>query len=346
PTDVVTSGTKNILDVGPKNTTTVTANTSYIPQETGEYTIELSLTNLTGLAIYDTETFVVNVSGQHVITLDVQPSSDKTALGLTFPFTINLLNNGDFDEENVEIEWGIKDPADGIYIQSNSTTSLLPGEAKSFPYAPFVPLTAGLGLHELTVRIHAYGVTLEKKIMFTVSSPTDYYAELIADLELRIDQLDDKIDSLADRGFDVKDESLMLLDIKTDLSMAKAQLLAGKLEGLNTKLIDVSTQITKLAAMVDALEQQAPLLSREGLNLLLYVGIGLLIGLFIWFFVWFLDQEKKKKRLPLVPLAGPPRRSWLDKLLRVEKTYLSPPERRSMKEKSLIARILGFKEEE
>jgi hypothetical protein len=341
PTGGVTTGKKQVMAVSPYTPTTVTA-ANYLPLEKGTYQITAELQSSNGFILYDTYQLEIEVSGEHLINVDVQPASTKTALGLSFPFTINLLNSGDFREENIQIKWFATDSKGEEYVRSSFSTSLNAGESNSFPYSPFVPLNSTTGMHELTVEITAYGVTQTKVISFDVSTPNEYYAQLISDLELRIGQLDDKIDDLQQRGFDVAEEKIMLVDIQLDLAKAKGMFLAGNFENLNILLLDLSARVTRLAAMVDALEQQAPLLSREGLMMLLYAGGVILLLLFIWLLLWFLDKEKKEKkkkkgRKP-VPVLWP----GLVPLLDLKTCYLSKKKRKLLKRKPLISKLLGL----
>lgn len=342
PSGLVASGEKDILAVGPYSITTVTLDSAFTPLETGNYSLVAELYKKDTISKYDTYTKIYPVLGAHSLTFDTIPASDKTAVGLSFPFTINLLNNGDFEEKNIEIEWYILNPNGEEYIRSTYTTELGLNGTASLPFAPFIPINAPFGLHQLVVNVRAYNVTQTQTIVFTVSSPSDYYAQLIQDLELRIDQLDEKLTSLEDRGFDVKDAQLTLLDIKTDLARAKALLLSGQFETLNKELIDLSGRITRLAALVDSLEQQSPLLSREGLNLLLYIGAGLLLALFAWLLYWLLDREKhergKRGGVVIVPASLP----WLSNLIGVQKCYILAPDREKIKRKPLIDRLIGL----
>ncbi len=346
PSNQVTVGQKDILAVGPNGTTTVILDSAYTPFEMGIYSVAATLTKKNTGSIYDTFSREYSVQGEHSLILDVAPSSDKTAVGLSFPFTINLLNDGDFAENNIDVSWHILDPEGDEYIRSSYTTALNPNDTASLPYSPFIPINAKFGLHRLIVEVRAYNVTQTKEIVFTVSSPNDYYAQLIEDLQLRIDQLDKKIDSLQQRGFDVANTKLTLLDIQTDLARAKGMLLAGQFEDLNGKLIDISGRITRLAAEIDALEQQSPLLSREGLNLILYIGVGLLLVLFVWLLYWLLEREKKERiaQKSTELAANSPR--WLSSLLKVDKCYIPVSERARLGRKSLIDRIIGLIEGE
>ncbi len=346
PSGLLTIGEKDILAVGPYGITTITLDSGFTPFETGTYSIAAELFKIHTTAKYDTYLNDYLVQGAHSIVLDVVPSSDKTAVGLSFPFSINLLNNGDFVEDNMQITWHILDPNGDEYIRSTFDTSLTLNESVSLPYSPFIPIDSLYGLHQLVVEVRAYNVTQTKTVMFNVSSPNDYYAQVIADLELRISQLDDKLDDLQQRGFDVADPKLTLLDIKTDLARAKGMLLGGKFDLLNVELIDLSGRVTRLAAVIDALEQQSPLLSREGLNLILYIGAALLLALFAWLLYWLLEKEKRErgKRGGIVLVPASP--TWLTTLLSVQKCYILASEREKLKRKPLIDRIIGLIEGE
>lgn len=346
PSGLTMTGKKDILDVGPYGTTTIIVDPAFMPLETGTYSIVAELYKLNSIAKYDTYVRDYPVLGEHAIILDILPSSDKTAVGLSFPFTINLLNNGDFLEKNVQLTWYIIDAEGNEYVRSTFDMELSPHETASLPYSPFVPIDSPLGLHQLVVEMQAYHLVQTKAITFTVSSPNDYYAQVISDLELRISQLDEKLDDLQQRGFDVAEAKLTLLDIQTDLARAKGMLLAGEFASLNTELIDLSGRVTRLAALIDALEQQSPLLSREGLNLILYIGAALLLALFAWLLFWFLEREKRErgKRGGVVLVPASPK--WLTVLLRVEKCYILASEREKLKRKPLIDRIIGLIEGE
>lgn len=343
PSGQLTLGEKEILDVGPFNITEVFIDT-ITPLELGDYNLIARLKSLDKKKLYDTYIQSYPMQGTHSLAIDVQPTSLKTALGLTFPFTINLLNNGDFTEENIQVTWYILGPEGNEYVRSTFSTSLNPNQTKSLPYSPFIPLQSKIGLHELTVEVTAYNVTQTKKIMFTVVSPQEYYAQLIADLELRIDQLQEKIRSLQQRGFDVTEVKLMLLDIQTDLAKAKGMFLAGNYENLNQELLDLSAAVTRLAAMIDALEQQAPLLSREGLLFILYAGALLLLLLFLW----LLRKLLQKKTKPSVGTKISPRllptMPWLDRLLDIVTCYYPKKKRKTLKHKPLIDELLKLKE--
>lgn len=346
PSGLVATGEKNVLDVGPYNITTVTLDPAFTPLEMGTYSMVAELFKINSIAKYDTYVHDYLVQGAHSLTFDTIPASDKTAVGLSYPFTINLLNNGDFIEENIRVEWYILDSKGNEYIRSSYNTTLNPSGTASLPFSPFIPIDAPLGLHQLIIEVRAYNVTQTQTIVFTVASPSDYYAQLIQDIELRLDQLSGKLDSLQQRGFDVGGTKITLLEIQTDLARAKGMLLAGQFETLNKEIIDLSGRVTRLAALIDALEQQSPLLSREGLNLLLYIGAGLLLALFAWLLYWSLEREKKergkRKGIILVP-ASP---TWLTALLGVEKCYILASERPKLKRKPLIDRLIGLIEGE
>ncbi|MBM3281875.1 MAG: hypothetical protein FJY86_00855 [Candidatus Diapherotrites archaeon] len=342
PAGFVATGQKDILAVGPYGITTITLDSGFTPLETGSYVVQADLYKKDTISKYDSYSRTYPVLGAHSITFDAVPASDKTAVGLSYPFSINLLNTGDFLEDDVHIEWYILNSNGEEYIRSTYTTELSPTETASLPFAPFIPINAPFGLHQLVVNVRAYNVTQTQTIVFTVSSPTDYYAQLIQDLELRIDQLDEKLSSLEQRGFDVKEAQLTLVDIKTALARDKALLLSGQFETLNKEIIDLSGRITRLAALVDLLEQQSPLLSREGLNLLLYIGAGLLLALFAWLLYWLLEREKhergKRGGVVVVPASLP----WLSNLIGVQKSYLLTTEREKIKRKPLIDRLIGL----
>ncbi len=346
PSGSTYQNTKIILAVSSYQLTTVIAENAFTPIETGNYTLSAKLKSLNGVVTYDTHEQTYDVKGTHSIVMDVLPSSNKTAVGLSYPFLINLFNAGDFDEENIQIEWYLVDPNGDEYLRSTFNTSMFTQETRSLSYSPFIPLSSLLGTHELVVHLLAYGVTQTQNVMFNVSSPDDYYAQLIADLELRVEQLDDKIDDLQQRGFDVTDVSLTLLDIQLDLSRAKGMLLAGKLEELNPVLLDLSARVTRLGALLDSLEQQSPLLSREGLNMILYIGAALLLALFVWLLFWFLDKEKKERQRRKGEGMLPASPSWLNSLLFVEKSYYSLEERERLKRKPLIGTLVGMMEGE
>lgn len=347
PDASVYEGIKEIHDVAPQSTTTVIVDPSYIPLETGDYLLNAALYPLSGVAVYDTYSLPFSVEGTHQLVLTVQPASLQTALGLTFPFTVHLLNNGNFAEENIQLDWYLEDPEGNEYAHSNFSTRLGVGEAGDYSYSPFIPIDTTVGLHTLRVDVRPNGVTQTKTIAFNVQSPNEYYAQLLTDLELRANQIGDKIQSLEQRGFDVGEAALTLLDIRSDLANAKGMLLAGKFETLNTKLLDLSTRITRLAAMIDALEQQSPLLSREGLTMILYIGAALLLGLFIWFLFWLRQREKEEKKTlqtrDLRTIWAP---GFLPRWLFTQKCYYSPSERQKLKPKPLISRILGLVEKE
>jgi uncharacterized membrane protein YgcG len=346
PSGLTMVGKKDIIDVGPYGTTTIIIDPAFMPLETGTYSLVAELFKINSIAKYDTYVRDYPVQGEHAIILDILPSSDKTAVGLSFPFTINLLNNGDFLEKNVQLTWYILDAKGEEYVRSTFDTELSPHESASLPYSPFVPIDSPLGLHQLVVEVHAYNLIQTKSITFTVSSPNEYYAQVISDLELRISQLDEKLDDLQQRGFDVADAKLTLLDIQTDLARAKGMLLAGEFASLNIELIDLSGRITRLAALIDALEQQSPLLSREGLNLILYIGAALLLALFAWLLFWFLEREKRERGKHAGVVLVPASPAWLMSLLHVDKCYILASEREKLKRKPLIDRIIGLIEGE
>lgn len=203
-----------------------------------------------------------------------------------------------------------------------------------------------MGLHQLVVEMYAYNLTQTATVIFTVSSPNDYYSQVISDLELRASQLDEKLDDLSQRGFDTAALNLILLDIQTDIATAKGMLLAGEFDALNDKLIDLSGRITRLAAEVDSLEQQSPLLSREGLTLLLYIGAVLLLGAFAWLLHWLLEKERRERDKRGGVVLVPPSPNWLTSLLRVNNCYILASEREKLKRKPLIDRIIGLMEGE
>ncbi|MFH0969841.1 MAG: hypothetical protein V1776_00035 [Candidatus Diapherotrites archaeon] len=341
PDGSITTGKKTIMAVAPFSPTTIVAEAGFIPIMTGDHIVSASLRSINEVILYDTKTITFPVTGEHLLTLDVVPNSIKTALGLSFPFVINLLNSGDFQEKNVEIDWSLFDIGGEEYVQSNFTTTLDIGESKSLSYSPFLPLDAKIGQHSLVVYVTAYGVTQEKTIFFNVQSPNDYYAQVISELELRIDQIDNKLDELKTSGFDVSEETIMLLDVQQELAKVKGMFLAGEYTTLNTKLLDLSAKITKLAAMLDSLEEQAPLLSREGLLLLLYAGIGILLSFFFWLlYARWKESDKKKGRTPAPMLVHAP--PWLPSHIGLAKCYYSKKERAQLRRKPLISRLLGL----
>jgi hypothetical protein len=348
PSGEITQGKKIIQAAAPYNPTTIIAEPSFVPFTMGEYAVHLTLKSKNEMISHDTLEETFSVTGQHLLVMDVQPASTKTALGLTLPFTLNLLNTGDFDEENVEISWYLLDPEGNSYTQSNFSTTLNQGESKSFAYSPFIALDSVIGLHKLIVEVIAYNVKQTKTILFEVKSPSDYYAQLISDLEVRVNQIQEKISELKSRGFDVSAVSLLLLDIQQDLARAKGMLLSGNYENLNVKLLDLSARVTRLAAMVDGLEQQAPLLSREGLTLILYIGGGLLLAVFLWLLVGYIERDKKKKRKNKRFGKGMvlPAPLWVRSLIGVNTTYYTPKERKRLpKHKPLISGLLGLEGE-
>ncbi len=328
--------------MAPKQTTTVVGETSFIPLELGNYTVRATLTNPANTAIFDVYTNVYPVAGTHAVSLDVQPAFTKTTAGLSFPFVVNLLNTGDFSE-NIQLTWRLLDPQGEEYLASTSNVPMEIGETKSLSYSPFIQLGVPLGTHTLVVEMVVGNTSQTRRVSFSVVSPSDYYAQLITDLELRTNQLDDKIDDLQQRGFDVGEVRLLLLDIQTELARAKGMLLSGKYDELSPVLLDLSARITKLSTMIDALQHQSPLLSREGLNLLLYAGSALLLGLFLWLLYWILTREKKEKKTMVIVHAGP---KWLSSTLRVDKCYYSIDERTKIKRKPLIGKLVGIIEGE
>lgn len=346
PSGLFSIGESDIIAVGPYGITTVAIEEAFMPLETGTYVLNAELFRMNTIARFDTYEQTYLVEGEHAVTLDVAPSSDKTAVGLSYPFSINLVNNGDFLEENVQLTWYLINADGEEYIRSTHNVDLSPNETASLPYSPFIPINSPMGLHQLVVEMHAYNLTQTATVIFTVSSPNDYYSQVIADLELRISQLDEKLDDLSQRGFDTAALELILLDIRTDVARAKGMLLAGEFDTLNDNLIDLSGRVTRLAAEVDSLEQQSPLLSREGLTLLLYIGAGLLLGAFAWLLHWLLEKERKErgKRGGVVLVPASP--SWLTSLLGVNNCYILASEREKLKRKPLIDRIIGLMEGE
>jgi hypothetical protein len=311
---------------------------AYIPTELGDYSIAVYLKSPNRQVTYASLQKIISVTGTHLLNVDVTAPSLKSAQGLAFPFTISLVNAGDFDEENIQIAWHLMDPQQNTYTESSFSTTITKGNAGSFPYAAFIPLNAPLGLHTLQVEITAYGQMQTREIMFEVSSPNDYYAQVIADLELRADQLGEKLKDLQQRGFDVTEEKSTLLDIQTDLAKAKGTFLAGKFENLNTQLLDISERLTKLASMIDLIGQQAPLLSKNGLIMIGYAA-GILLLLALAYYVWKRLREQAKKG----PLANPyPRLPWLMRFMRVDKCYIPLRQRKKQKRKALISRLLGL----
>ena len=338
PSGTIQTGERSALAVAPYLPTTFVLENGYIPTELGTMTIDVFLKSPNKQATYATLRRTFDVTGTHLLNVDVVAPSLRSAQGLTFPFTIHLMNAGDFDEANVQVAWHIKDPNQLRYSDSTFSTTIAKGESGSFPYAAFIPLNAVLGLHALHVEITAYGQTQTREIMFEVSSPNDYYAQVIADLELRADQLEEKLKDLQQRGFDITDEKSDLLDIQTDLAKAKGTFLAGKFENLNTELLDISERLTKLASMIDLIGQQAPLLSRDGLIIIGYAA-GILLLLALAYYLWKRLRENAKKG----PLANPyPQIPWLMRFMRVDKCYIPLRQRKKQKRKALISRLLGL----
>jgi hypothetical protein len=342
PSGEITTGEKLILAVAPYQPTTVVADGSFTPLEMGVYTFTGYLRTPNKIGLYDTEEKTYDVQGEHLLTLAIDAASTKTASGLTFPFTLNLFNAGDFTEENVKIEWSLIDPDGEEYFSSSFTATISVNEAKSYSFSPFIPIDAELGAHDLVVKVISSGIKQEKNLMFDVASPSDYYAQFIADLEVRIDQLEDKIDELQSKGFDVDAESLLLLDLKQELGDSKGMLLSGNFAGLNTQLLELSEKVTRLAAILDNIEQQAPLLSREGLTLILYIGSGLMLAMFLWFL--FARRRKKEEEKPKSPPITPPAPKHMNKALGIDVTYYPALERENLKHKPLISDLLGLKE--
>ena len=340
PTGEVTMGEKTILAVAPYQPTTIVVDNGFTPLYTGVYTITGTLRSLTRTALYDTESLTIDVQGEHLLATTLESPSTSTASGLTFPFSLALHNGGDFKEENIQVHWALLDPEGGEYFMSSFTANIDVGETTSYSFAPFIPLDALLGSHELVVQVTSSGIMQEKRIRFDVVSPNEYYAQFISDMEVRIDQLENKVAELQGKGFDVDAESLVLLDIQQELADAKGMLLSGNFAGLNTQLLELSEKITRLGAILDNIERQAPLLSREGLTLILYIGAGLLAAVFLW----FLFFRRKKKEEPRSSPIRPSFPGLLDRLLGIQRTYYPLLERKEVKHKPLISDLLGLKE--
>lgn len=340
PDGSVYSGEKSILAVAPYQSTTVVLDSAFIPPFTGVYLLDASLRSTNKIILYDKKSFSYDVQGERVVSAAMDSPSNKTASGLTFPFNLTLYNGGDFPEGDIKVDWHLEDSQGEEYFTSSFITALSPTETKTFAFSPFIPLDVKLGTHTLFMTVTSSGVTQIEKIVFDVVSPNDYYAQFVADLEVRIDLLEDKIDELQSKGFDVDAESLILLDLKQELGDSKGMLLSGNFAGLNIQLLELSEKVTKLAAILDNIEQQAPLLSREGLTVILYVGAGLLLAFFLWF---VFTRKHVKEGLPSPPVrAIAPKH--MDRMLGIDVTYYPSIERQALKHKPLISDLLGLKE--
>ncbi|MDZ4256378.1 MAG: hypothetical protein U1C71_02140, partial [archaeon] len=283
PSSYVITGEKPISDLSPFQSTLFLVDPAFTPIEFGMHHLRMELRSASGVVLYDTYDLNMDVRGEHALTFTISAPSEKSALGLSYPFTVNLFNSGDFQEDNVRVDWYVVDAQQLEYGRSATTLSLSAGETRALEYAPFIPLHAGVGIHTVYVNVYAYNTIQSKTVHFGVTTPNEYYAQLLADLEWRADQLEKTIDDMQRRGFDIADARTQLLAIQSDLAQAKGKLLAGDFETLGPLLIDISTRLSRLGALLATLEQQSPLLSREGLTMLLILGVILLLALLIWF---------------------------------------------------------------